>query len=281
MAFFRKKREAKYLKQVFGEDDVYIKQKRKRRMLSLAIFFVIILIIIINAVYYLKAINFDDYYRYVDSITMRNMSENDLQLVWSKNSANADVIKSKLEYVSLTTPAEDLNAITIKSASNHPTKNLNLNFNEVAYLANTIINYNSNFTLIDFVWEINGNIASVSTHYSYSTTAISTSTSTFFFEEVFDYNFADNTICAKYDKLLNVGEKGRLVTDLTQLAKIRIALTQFILQPTIQTITDITETKGENNNSEFSDIEKQSRSLCEMLGYTNIVPSSAGMEYSI
>ena len=41
MAFFRKKREAKYLKQVFGEDDVYIKQKRKRRMLSLAIFFVI------------------------------------------------------------------------------------------------------------------------------------------------------------------------------------------------------------------------------------------------
>lgn len=280
MALFGKRKSNKYLKQIFGEDELK-KEKRKRRLTNLAIFFFFAITIIISIISYIGNTDLSNYSKYFNSLQIKNITETDLDLTWSQNKANETILKNKFEYAGLTSLANNISALTIQASSNSPGKNITFNYSEVAHIANIVLSYSSEFSLIDFVWEVNNNITSITTHYSYSETILKDKSLTnFIFEEKFDYNFVDKTIYSRYAKVLNVGENGKTV-DRVQLSKVRICLTQFLLQPSQEHIKDVTE--NDNNSSTKSEIEidKKEKTLCQMLGYTNLDFTSGGITFLI
>ena len=275
MGFFKKNK----VDEIFGED---VKAKRHKRRMNFAVFCIIFIILLINSIYFIINHDFSGYKDALDSIKIYEMSEDSLNLTWSKNKADENIIKSKFSYAELNEPANELTKETINSSSNTPTRSIRLNFDEIAYVANIILSSQSNFTLIDFVWETKENVATITTHYSYRTTIASENQkiTLLYFEEVFEYNFSDYTTKGISGKIINVGKGGKVIEDLSQIKNIRIYLTTFILQNHIIPLNDITESNaGTSEESKPIEFDEQSKTLSQMLGYTDIDFLSGGIQY--
>ena len=143
---------------------------------------------------------------------------------------------------------------------NNPTKNMQLNFDEIGFLADKVFSFNSKFNLVEIKWYIsNENIVKVDLVYTYLFAVSNNEALKVYFKHCVDYNLIDKTMKDTSFTLLNV--PSIIFDDLTEYSQISEQILSFIFKSDLE---------NENN-----------KSLCEMLGFSSVEILNYGLYYIV
>lgn len=265
MKFFRFKKKDNYY-----NDNT---QKKKGCRKKILIFFIIFAVVGINAIFYLVNSIIPNIKSALEQTEILSMQESDLDLTYPISSTNVNDLKIKLYDAGYDKLASEINVLNIKSSSNNPLTNLELNFDEFGYLINTVVSYDNGINMYQISWEISQNYISFKCVYSYNfPIKIDGKKIVLFMEQNMNYDLKDFSYFTVDFKIINAPKMDP--SSYKELTKLKDHIMDLISNSNIlYAIEDCEYSMPKFNNA----IKKET--LCDMLGYDKIILKKDSIQF--